>query len=456
MRVVKLVVLAIIVLVLCSGVYFAWPLFPIISGFGAKNLCSCAYLSGRTEEDVEKNELHSFPLSLGSFSLDVSDSSASGTVFGFARRKAIYRKGLGCTLVAGIEEESLRAQNIVIKRAGRPGEDIDTMLYQTDAPNSLFEKIDHAKLKTVIQGAFTEPGEEKLRRTRAVVVVYKGRIVAEQYADGYSASTLHPGWSMTKSFNNAVLGLLVKSGKLHPDSRAPVELWKGDARAGITLDHLVHLNSGLKWNESYGGVSDVTDMLYKTADMADYSIQAQLETPPGQAFNYSSGSANIVSKIIKQTLGSGYYDFVYQEVFGKLGMNSVVWEVDPAGTFVASSYSFATARDWARFGLLYCNGGRWNGEQLLTEDWIKYTITPRPAAPVYGAAFWLNAASDPKDRPYTALPNDLFWADGYQGQRLFIIPSQDLVVVKLCQSQGDYLDDNQFVSDIIAVISGGA
>jgi CubicO group peptidase (beta-lactamase class C family) len=220
---------------------------------------------------------------------------------------------------------------------------------------------------------------------------------------------------------------------------------------------LLHANSGLKWEEKYNKESNATIMLYKEKDMAKYAMKSKLKNKSGTEFYYSSGTTNILSFIIRNTLGdTAYHRFSYAELFHKIGMYSAVLEPDGSGTFVGSSYCFASPRDWARFGLLYLNDGVWNGQRILPEGWVKYTTTPATSAKIgqYGAQFWLNAGSpgNPSSRKYPDVPTDCFWADGFEGQNLWIIPSKKLVVVRLSMEKGNKLDENKFLADIIKAL----
>jgi CubicO group peptidase (beta-lactamase class C family) len=433
---------------------YAWRALPIISGYGAKDVCSCVMLAGRTPNDVLQNEVGRFPLSLGSFAVDYHDSSVTENVFGLARRKAIYRKGLGCTLISEMSEQELRHQNFNLAKTVNINTDTISWPAGDRLRNSFIPGINYPALNQALESAFSEPGEKKLRRTRALVVVYDGQIIAERYADGFNRNSKQIGWSMTKSITNAFVGILVKEGKLKLDAPAPVESWKNDERSTITLNDLMHASSGLKWDENYAGPSGATNMLFKKKDMGIYAALSPLRDEPGKVFYYSSGTSNIISRIIRETVGDqDYYKFPYEQLFNKIRMFSVVMEPDAGGTFVGSSYSFATARDWARFGLLYLNDGVWNGERILPEGWVKYTSTPTPGALVgqYGAQFWLNAGApgNPKHRTYPDAPPDLFTADGFEGQNVWIIPSRKLVISRLSLQQGNHLDENKFLKDIL-------
>ncbi len=451
---------ALIIILLAAisyGVYYASQAFPILAGYGAKNLCSCVALAGRQPEDVINNELNSATLSLGTFAFNPEDSSATGSVFGFAKRKAIYRKGLGCTLLNEITENELRSQKFNLPEPPRVNQDTINWPMGNLFKDTIIEGIDYEKINKTVEEAFAEPEEKKTRRTRAIIIVYDGQIIAEKYADGFNRNSRQLGWSMAKSVTNALIGLLVRGEKISLNDQAPIEEWKKDNRSAITVSNLMQASSGLKWEENYAGPSDATNMLFKKSDAGIFASHAPLKNEPGKNFYYSSGTTNILSWIVRNKVGDEmYHSFPYKNLFYKIGMNSMVMEPDAGGTFVGSSYAYATARDWARFGLLYLNDGMWGSERLLPEGWVEFTTTPAIGAELgeYGAQFWLNAGTNgnPEKRTFPDVPVDLFWADGYEGQNVFIIPSENLVVVKLSQSSGNYLDDNKFLSEIISAL----
>jgi CubicO group peptidase (beta-lactamase class C family) len=263
------------------------------------------------------------------------------------------------------------------------------------------------------------------------------------------------GWSMAKSITSALIGMLVRDGRLRVDAPAPVPEWSkpDDPRHAITLIDLLQQCSGLQFEENYLKSSDATKMLFERADMGAYTAAHPLKQPPGTLWYYSSGNSNIVSRIIRQTVGEEkYHAFPYERLFYPTGMYSAILEPDASGTFVGSSYMYATARDWARFGLLYLGDGVFNGVRLLPEGWVRKSTTPAPAAPrgQYGYQFWLNAGTkdDPSDRTYPHAPPDLFCADGFEGQNVFIIPSRQLVVVRLGLTKGKFNAD-RFLGDVL-------
>ncbi len=439
------------------GLHYAWQAFPIISAYGAKTLCSCTMLAGRSEADVIANELGSGLLKLGSYRADFSDSSAYGSVFGLAKRKAIYRKGLGCTLVNEITEKELRAQQLHV--AAKAPVQTDTILWP--AGNRLSEldlsMYNLELLNAVADSLFYEPGKEKIRRTRAFLIVHNGNIILERYAKGFDKNSRLMGWSMTKSLTNGLIGILVREGKLSLTQSALLDSWKNDDRASITLDNLMQASSGLYWEEVYSGPSTTTNMLFKKRDAGIYAAGFPLQHTPGEVFYYSSGTTNILSHIARQVIGAENYPaFAYTNLFHKIGMYSLVIEPDPGGTFVGSSFSWATARDWARFGLLYLNDGYWMGERILPEGWVEYSVTPAKGAKrgEYGAQFWLNAGErgNPKNREFPDVPEDMFYLSGYEDQYVFIIPSENLIVVRLGLTTGYFPDYNLLLKRIMEAL----
>jgi CubicO group peptidase (beta-lactamase class C family) len=386
------------------------------------------------------------------------EKSVTASALGLIKRKAIFRKGLGCTLVNGLTEEEIRKQvdetgiidpSNVSNLAWPMGDSLATI--------KLPENIDSLKLITAVNKAFEYPEQDEVVRSRAVVVVYKGKIVAEKYAEGFTSTTPLLGWSMTKSITNALVGILVKEGKIRIADRAPIKEWQSDERAKITMDQLLRMSSGLDFEEVYNLVSDATKMLFNSPSASDVAISKPLNNEPDSDWRYSSGTTNILNKIIRDKVGGTnleYFNFPRKVLFDKIGMQSAVIEPDPSGTFVGSSFSYATARDWARFGLLYLNDGVWEGERILPEGWVKYSSTPTPKAEQgqYGAHFWLNAGEDEKgtNRRWPDLPKDFYYASGFEGQSVVIIPSYDMVIVRLGNTQKrEFWDIGVLIKDVL-------
>lgn len=443
-----------LLLFLIFGISYLWRALPIISGYGAKNMASAVFVQHRQPADVLKEDLGAFPISLGTFTVNEKDASVTGSVWGFAKKKAIYRAGLGCTLVNDVPEITIRKQHLW--RPAPPAQNRDTIPwpYGDKVSDTLPVEIDNALLQTALAHALQARTSDGPAYTRAVLVVYNGKLVGEQYAPGFNRHTVMLGWSMAKSLTAALIGILVKKGKLVVDAPAPVPEWKGTDREKITLKQLLQQTSGLRFEEAYSKPSEVTNMLFKRGDMAAFTAAQPLQHAPGTHFSYSSGNSNILSRIIRHTIGEeSYAAFPYTALFYKTGMYSALLEPDASGTYIGSSYSFATPRDFARFGLLYLNNGLWNGEQILPENWVQQTVEPSSADKQkhYGYQFWLNGFSDtnPTERLYPDAPADMFYAAGFGGQNVYIIPSKKLVVVRM----GLYdIDENRFLREVIAAV----
>lgn len=286
----------------------------------------------------------------------------------------------------------------------------------------------------LMDAAFAGPSTPDLGETHAVVIVQGGRLIHERYNAGFGPELTYPSWSMAKSITHALVGLAVADGRLDIQARADVPEWRtpGDPRGAITLDQLLRMSSGLQWVEEYlpDRPSDVIAMLFGAgqADVAAFAASLPLAHAPDSAFYYSSGTTNIVVRALARALdleGPGFEAFMRTRLFEPLGMTSPIPKFDAAGTFIGSSFCYATARDFARFGLLYLRDGIWEGRRLLPERWVDYARTPtyqQPGAEAdggYGAHWWLDIAG----------PGS-FSANGYEGQYTVCVPELDLVLVR--------------------------
>jgi CubicO group peptidase (beta-lactamase class C family) len=289
--------------------------------------------------------------------------------------------------------------------------------------------VDRSALEKLLAHAMSQP--EEMGRTNAVLVVHRGRIVAERYADEMDAATTHISWSMAKSILHAAVGLLVGEGRLDPAAPSGLPFWTpDDPRSTITLDQLLRMRSGLRFVEDYvdDRVSNVIEMLFGAGqqDVARYAAEQPLDHEPGTFFYYSSGTSNLVSSMLSRELGAGdsVDAFLRERLFAPIGMQSPTLRFDGAGTWIGSSFVFATARDFARFGLLYLRDGVWAGRRLLPAGWVEQGRRLSDVAPneafSYGAHWWV-------------VPGSLgtFQAQGYNGQRITVVPGLDLVVVRL-------------------------
>lgn len=369
-------------------VVYGGQLVGIGAAYKAKKLCSEVFVAGRLPQEVlvelEIDDLKALRFLKASIAEEANAASAS--FLGVVTRTAQYRDETGCTLL--LYGERTRSSDGVVPIVSKP----------SSGNGGPFQLADPAanvspQLVAVLDEAFSEPDPEHLRRTRAVIVVHKGRVIGERYASGFGPDTPFPGWSMTKSVLNALVGILVQDGRLSVDAPVPILEWftQGDERASITLNQLLHMTSGLQFNEDMSNpLGDVTRMLLAEPDMAAFAAVKELETLPGTHWRYSSGDSIIISKAMRNIMGPREYSrFPRQALFDPLGMSSAVLEADASGTFVTSSFMYATARDWARFGILYLDDGIWNGERILPEGWIEYTRTAATSTTgeCYGAHF---------------------------------------------------------------------
>ena len=437
----------------------------VAAGYAAKMICSTAFVSGRNVKAALKEDLilagpesplfardgiHAVP-----YRVDRDTRSVVAWVPGQASRRAVYRDGLGCTLQADsapVPGPRTKALRVVAVRAPWPlGDEVDTA--------NLPAGVDGALLRAALDSAFAEPDPSHLRRTRAIVIAWRGRIVAERYAGGYDANTPQLGWSMTKSVTNALVGVLVRQGKMDPKRPVAAPEWSrsDDPRAKIRLDDLMRMSSGLAFDENYtGGESDVAKDLFLVADAGAYAASKPLERPVGSRWEYSSGTTNIISREIRRVIGndSAYLDFPHRVLFEPLGIRTATIEPDPSGTFVGSSYMYASARDWARLGQLYLNDGMWNGKRILAAGWVAYSTTPAAADTTggYGAQVWINRGTAGGVRPFPHLPADAFFFLGHDQQNVAIIPSRGLVAVRLGYTPTRGWDLDRFLNGVLAAL----
>jgi CubicO group peptidase (beta-lactamase class C family) len=443
---------ALLVLGVAVLLYLA-SFLPVITGYSAKTMCSGIFLCGRKEADLRKEELGHFPFSLASVSINWKGRSVSSRIWGLAEKKAVYRPGFGATLLNGIRELELRPAELALPDSGP--EEKDSFLWKDE--DTLAEAgtitINEDLVNRVINSVFA-PHNNKPSGTRAILVVYRDLIIAERYAEGFSVQTKQIGWSMTKGILNALIGQLVYQGRLQVRDPAPVEDWRQDERKNITTEELMQMTSGLRWQEFGLSSSSAATMLFKEKNMAEFAARSGLAHVPGEVFNYSDGSANILSGIIRQVTGdSDYYRFPYKALLHPIGMDNTILETDAAGNFVGSSYCYATARDWAKLGLLYLHDGISKKKRILPEGWVKFSTTSTFASHGhYGALFWVNDQDrliPGSGRAYPHVPPDCYSCQGYQGQYIWIIPSRKLVIVRLALEPDDPLDPDHFLAELL-------
>lgn len=437
-------VLALVLLVaLVYGRIAIYPQLDLISGFSAKSVASGHFLANRSLELIEGGDNDIDKIDWAKNVIDASESSVSSTVYGFKKRKAIYREGLGATLINADFDVSKPYE---VPNRTKQSINLPYPYGNLEPKDTVFAEVDYTKLQKSLANAFDEK-EEKKKRTRSVLVLYKGHLIGEKYADGFTKDSKMLGWSMTKSITATYFGILQKQGQFDITKPAPIAAWQNDDRKHITTANLLEMNSGLEWEERYDKICDATRMLFIEEDMTQSQINKPLTGKPNQSWNYSSGTTNLLSGILREQFKShqDYLDFWYAELIDKIGMHSMLIETDMAGNFVGSSYGWATTRDWAKFGQLYLNKGNWNGEQLFEESWANYVATPTNSSNgEYGGQFWLNAGGK-----YPDVPKDMYFASGFQGQKVIIIPSHDLVIVRFGLTEDENFDFNGMMKEIL-------
>ena len=429
------IVLAVLVAALLGGCLYLNSLLPIITGYAAKNLASDVFVSGREPTDVEALDLHLSFLKFTRNKVDFENKTVTSR-FLWGKSVAAWREGYGVTLLRGKKAAELQAEKYPLAPEAEgpdflePG---DSALTERLAPIAKALVDDHAYNGTPF----------------AFVVLHEGKVVAERYREGLDAHTRLLSWSMAKSFTNALVGVMAGDGLVDIFAPTGIPEWQGDERAAITLNDLMQMQSGLQWNEDYGNRSDVNLMLHREKDMGLYALDKPLEHKPGTFWYYSSGSTNIVMRYLRGKFASDkeFLTYYRERVFAPLGIRNAVFEPDMSGTPVGSSYLYITAREFASFGQLFLDDGVFQGQRILPEGWVEYSVPPASdSKDGYGAFFWLN-----KDKFWPDIPEDMFNCQGHDGQEIFIIPSKDLVVVVLGYSPKPdrVVDWNALVRDII-------
>lgn len=450
LRLVRRVVVGAVVLLVLGiggGLVYARPLLKTGTGYAAHNACAVQLLAGRgadqPSQDLPDNPLVPFlrtsvtqagPGGGGGDGAGSARSNLLGVLYG---QTAYYTPGRGCTIArerpSVTTPRPVTASPAALRAAASP------------APPAVHRAVD---------AAFGErPADRERLNTRAVVVVHGGQIVAERYAAGFTADTRQLGWSMGKSVANLMAGRLVAEGKLAlGDTRLRPE-WT-DERAGISVEHLLRMSSGLQWNETYDLGTSITRMLYLEPDMGGYAASLPAAHAPGSYQQYSSGTTNILCQVLEQRSGLGA-DMAAELILSPLGLSSAVWEPDAAGHPVCSSYLWATPRDWATIGQFALQEGRWNGRQLLPTDWMRFstsTVGVQSEDDGYGAHWWVNRRHD-GILVHPLMPADAYWAAGHDGQQVVVVPSADLVVVRMgFTPDGADLGVDRLVSEVATAL----
>ena len=446
-------ILALAVLPLLAGCGSLQRAAGVAAGFASHQLCSATFVSQVEPETFYREAIAPTVAPLGfllSHKVDRERGEVTASFAGLAERRAAYRGALGC----------------LVLHDPAPPPATPALMATPESP--AVEPTDPA-LAAALDRAFAETSRAPHRQTKAVVVLHAGRIVAERYASGYGVDTPIIGWSATKSVTNALIGILVRQGKVSLAGPAPVAAWADpqDPRRAITIDHLLRMNSGLDIGQSLSaGASDAFDptahMVFGERDMAGFAERAKLRAAPGTQWTYTNGNTLLLSRIVRDASGgdaASVLAFARRELFDPLGMRHVTLEMDATGTPIGASHMLASARDWARFGQLYLDDGMAGGTRLLPEGWVDYsaTLTRGSEQYGYGAGFWTNRADSGGAlyRTKAGIPADAFMARGAFGQYVIVIPSKRLVVARfgMAFTARDDMDTvARLVADVIAAL----
>jgi hypothetical protein len=438
------------VLVVLGVVYRPDRAVRAATGSIADALCAKTFVSGLDPqasfaEIIERPGIRRLRFAL-SYRVDRTARTVDASVAGLFATRVVSHEGVGCVRVQGVREPYvLRIDLEALKKPKAP-----PLLPEIAGP-AVVEPSDPA-LKAALDHAFEEPSEPPFRRTKAVVVVRDGRVIAERYAPGIGIDTPLPSFSMTKSIVNALLGIMTQQGLTSPSLPAPIPEWHGanDPRREIEVGHLMRMTSGLALDETDNPLNP-SEQMFQHDDMARFAVDAPLIAEPGTRWAYSSATTQILARIVREAVGGPEQTLTYawRELFDPLGMRDVTLAFDGSGTLQGANNMLASARDWARFGLLYLNDGKIGGKRILHEEWVDYT-TWTTLDTDYAAGFWTNRSEHPnaKRRVELGIPRDAYYASGNLGQRCVIIPSQRMVVVRM----GDAVDPTGDISGLARLI----
>ena len=449
--------IALAVLVVVLTVAGAWlattgkDLFRIATGSVSRGLCDAAFVSGIDPDRVFREESAPMMRGIGwaiRYRVDRARREARASVMGGFAARAVFRPGLGCLVMHG-DGPVPEADGFTPTPIASP------------FPAGTVESSDPA-IRQALDRAFAEPDPAHPRRTKAVVVLHDGRLIAERYAPGYGPDT--PIWahSLTKSVINALIGILVREGRLRTGQPAPIAAWQSpqNPHHGITIDQLLRMVSGLPFDDTDDVLNPLTRMTFLQRDMASYAARTPLVHRPGTTWGYSNLGYVLLGHTISAAAGGTAVDaerFARHELFAPLGMAHTVIQADATGSLIGSGGSYGTARDFARFGQLYLDDGVLDGRRILPAGWVAYSHSQTPDTG-YGAGFWLNIKNDTRVPVWHALwgmpqlPKDMYYGRGAFGQYVVIVPSEKLVVVRMGISlwYGDHTGD--LVASIIAAL----
>jgi len=426
-----------------------------IAGY-AKVLCSAVFVSGRKLDDARN--LSGYFLvpeedfqSITDVTVDHDRKAVLVTLRDLLTREARYFGDQGCVIIPEGEDGVFFEPTAVTTALPDPSTQDWPM--GDVLPSDLPEGVDKDKLDAAVALAFQDPKS----LTAAFVVLYKGQIVAERYGEDAHRDMQLESWSMGKSITATLIGLLIQQGALSLDQPAPVPAWQaeGDPRKAITVRNLLNMSSGLHFtaprDPDYSEDEGYPDHMFiytGAVDAFEYSYSKPLQFPPGTEGRYRNSDPLTLGYLVKKIVterGEDYLAFPQRALFDRIGIRRQVLETDPYGNFLLTGYDYGTARNWARLGLLYLRDGLWLGERLLPEGFVDFVSTPAPGwkEPVYGGLFWVNGKGD------YALPEEAYYMAGAGGQTTFVVPSHDLVIVRMGHFRGEGEEMNRGLNEAL-------
>jgi CubicO group peptidase (beta-lactamase class C family) len=410
----------------------------VATGIGSKLLCSARYVSGFSQQQ-SFDDLVQYSGILQELTVDYDDvqKTVTTSLFGLSEKTANYLPNIGCAIdYSGFNQRALlQTEQVFASAAAWPAGDT------IGAADSDMEGMLERLLATDNEEGFN---------TRAFLIAHRGKVIAEAYGQGADADTPLLGWSMAKSLTAIMLANLEYRGTLDLDGAPEFELWQGDERSQIRISDMLTMTDGLAFSEEYNPGDDATAMLFTEASSSEFVLNKPALHAPGSRFNYSSGTANLLARIYFEKTGGnqGNYDAYMESIHQSLAFQNVIFEIDASGVFMGSSYLYASARDWARIGQLMLNGGVINGQRIMSEDWVSRATSPNTSEnqKAYGYQWWLNRGNT--ELRWTDIPIGAYSAQGNRQQYLMVIPSLDLVIVRLGWTAGSYPVNDRF-SEII-------
>jgi len=461
------------VAVLATGFYaynYAHSLFseagPIAAGMASHTLCTNVLILGRDQSAVETQDLSAIQQKLTESTVGDNRVETSFNLGPFSiNNTSVYRPHLGCSIVADAELEVVNSVQLT-----RAPAQISASEQTWPSVNSTDGDVDYDKLQQAIDYAFAESTDDPalMKSTRAVLIHHQGELIAEQYAAGFTGDLPLRGMSMTKSVMSSLVGVLVKQGQLDIHQPTGIAAWTdaADPRSKLTTHHLLTMTGGLDYDEKMesGPTNILNRMLFNSADAAATAASVGVRSEPGESWDYQTLHSVLLSKVIRDRINDDqqYFRFAQEQLLNKVGMANSFFQTDTTGTLIGGALFYGSPRDWLRYGLLYLHDGvagekgdlNGEGERVLPEGWVDYTRTASEASlkkRAYGAQWWLNNPG--AEQLFPGLPSDAYAAQGHYGQYVVVVPSLELVVVRLGMTFDETAFDKQvFLNQIVSAL----